>query len=281
MVVRIARGLYVFLQFVQEFNWVLFLIPLSVLIFRRDREVFLLFLLFAGQVAYSIYVGGDAWEQKGGANRYFSIVMPLYFILFVYALDLIRNALVNLVHPPRAWIGALSSVVLVLFVLMGMVNFNFIGGDFKNLQRWALLRQPLFIEGNKEDVQIALDLKQITSPQATIAVVAAGAIPYFSDRYAIDLLGKSDVKIAHEKSKVSVGLGNLGDLRPGHNKWDYPYSIGQLKPDVITQLWGDTEEAKRLYIAPYYTGGGAGDNLFFSLRTGSPNILWDKVKPMP
>jgi arabinofuranosyltransferase len=281
MVVRIARGLYVFLQFVQEFNWVLFLLPLSILIFRRDRDVFLLFLLFAGQVAYSIYVGGDAWEQKGGANRYFAIVMPLYFILFVYAVDLIRKALVNLVQPSRTWVGPLSNLVLVFFVLAGMVNFNFIGADVKSLQRWVLRREPLFIEGNKEDVQIALDLKQITSPQATVAVVAAGAIPYFSDRFAIDLLGKSDVKIAHEKSKVGVGLGNLGDLRPGHNKWDYAYSIGQLKPDVVTQLWGDAEEAKRLYIAPYYTGGGAGDNLFFSLLTGSPNILWENIKPMP
>ena len=291
MVVRIARGLYVFLQFVQQFNWVLFLLPLSILVFRRDRDVLLLFLVFAGQVTYSIYVGGDAWEQKGGANRYFAIVMPLYFILFVYAVDLIRKAFVNLIQPhyrgapPRAWVTfvserkLLSNVVLIVFVVMGMVNFNFIG-DFKSLQRWALRREPLFIEGNKEDVQIALDLKQITSPQATIAVVAAGAIPYFSDRYSIDLLGKSDVKIAHEKSKVNVGLGNLGDLRPGHNKWDYDYSIGQLQPDVVTQLWGRTEEAKP-YINKYYTGGGAGDNLFFSLYTGSPNILWDKVKPMP
>ena len=177
--------------------------------------------------------------------------------------------------------GTIFIVTLwIIFVLAGMVNFNFIGADFKSLQRWALRREPLFIEGNKEDVQIALDLKQITGPQATIAVVAAGAIPYFSDRYAIDLLGKSDVRIAHEKSKVNVGLGNLGDLRPGHNKWDYEYSIGQLQPDVVTQLWGRPEEAKP-YITPYYTGGGAGDNLFFSLRTGSPNILWDKVKPMP
>ena len=24
---------------------------------------------------------------------------------------------------------------------------------------------------------------------------------------------------------------------PGHDKWDYDYSIGQLRPDVVAQLW--------------------------------------------
>ena len=80
---RIVRGIYVIFQFAWRFNWVLFLFPLSVLIFQRDREIMLLFIVFIAQVAYSIYVGGDAWEHKGGSNRYISIVMPIYFILFV------------------------------------------------------------------------------------------------------------------------------------------------------------------------------------------------------
>ena len=34
------------------------------------------------------------------------------------------------------------------------------------------------------------------------------------------------------------------ELRPGHSKWDYTHSIGNLKPDVIPEIWpGSQEEA--------------------------------------
>ena len=80
MTLRLLRGMYAFVQFAYFHNWVLFLLPLTIFIFRRDWKVALLFCLLAGQIAYSVYVGGDAWENHGGANRYIVIAMPLYFI---------------------------------------------------------------------------------------------------------------------------------------------------------------------------------------------------------
>jgi arabinofuranosyltransferase len=299
---RILRGAYVLFQFAWDFNWLLFLFPLVVLLFRRERPVWLLFLLLLGQIAYSVYVGGDAWEHKGGSNRYIAIVMPLFFILFAWAADFVRQALVAIliksgrqdaggvtVHSDPAYAGfiqKLSLVAMVILVLLSMVNMNYLKGDFRSLERWALLRQPMFVEGNKEAVQIALDLKKITIPNASVGVVAAGTIPYFSERFAIDLLGKSDVRIAHMQAQGGRGLRSIVDFRPGHMKWDYDYSIGELKPDVIVQLWGDTKEAKK-YLEKNYTGGGAGslnaagDALYYSLRNDSPNIIWERVTPMP
>jgi hypothetical protein len=283
---RIIRGAYVLFQFAWDFNWLLFLFPLAVLVFRRERPVLLLFLVLLAQIAYSVYVGGDAWEHKGGSNRYIAIVMPIFFILFAWAADLVRQALVSADFVRKDFINKVSQAGMVVFVLLSMVNMNYLNGDFRSLERWALLRQPMFIEGNKEDVQIALDLQAITTPEASIGVVAAGAIPYFSQRFAIDLLGKSDVKIARMPAQGSSGLRGITDFRPGHMKWDYDYSIGELEPDVVVQLWGDTDEAQS-YLEKYYTGGGAGslnaagDVLYYSLRSDSPNILWDRVLPMP
>jgi hypothetical protein len=77
--------------------------------------------------------------------------------------------------------------------------------------------------------RFGLGLRATTAPEATIAVVWAGAVPYFSDRPAVDLLGKSDPVIAHGRRRDA--------LYPGHDKWDYRYSIGQLRPDLIAQLW--------------------------------------------
>jgi hypothetical protein len=192
---RIARGLLVLFQFAWQFNWLLFLFPLTLLFFRRDRYVLLLFLLFLGQLAYSIYVGGDAWEHKGGSNRYFSIVMPVYFVLFVYAADCLFKALAARVRADARGARILAQVMLTIFVLASMVQSNALLGEVRDLERWLLLRQPTFVEGNKETVRIAGDLLD-HRPDATVAVVAAGALPYFVDRPVIDLLGKVDRKIA-------------------------------------------------------------------------------------
>ena len=276
---RIVRGMYVLFEFAWRFNWLLFLFPLSVLIFRRDREIMLLFIVFIAQVAYSIYVGGDAWEHKGGSNRYISIVMPISFILFVYAAYLIRGAIIDKWHSDSKYIEAAANIGMLIFILASMVNINMIL-NFKSLERWALLRQPIFIEGNKEYVRIVNALKKITTPDASVAVVSAGAIPYFSDLEAIDLLGKNDSVIAHESSRGASGIRSVKDFRPGHMKWNYDYSIGQLKPDVIVQLWGDKDEAQA-YIVEYYVIGGAEDDMAFNLRVDSENILWKDVELRP
>jgi hypothetical protein len=80
-------------------------------------------------------------------------------------------------------------------------------------------------------VLIGLDVRRLTTPAQSIAVLHAGSIPYFSHRTSIDLLGKNDPVIAHERPRP--GLAFL----PGHVKWDYRYSIGQLRPDVVVALW--------------------------------------------
>lgn len=284
LIPRLLHGAYVFWQFVWHANWLLFLLPLTLLLFRRDREVFLPLLVFLGQAAYSIYVGGDAWEHRGGANRYLALAMPLYFTLFAAAVQALTGLFLDSLRSadPRRnhRLQVLFTAGAALFVLAAMLNFNSLLGDRRSLERWALLRQPLFIEGNKEYVRIALDLQEITTPDATIAVVTAGAIPYFSERPAIDLLGKNDAVIARVKPRSTGSPFDLEKFRPGHNKWDYDYSIGQLKPDVVVQLWGETDEAQG-YIDQYYAGGGADDELFYSLRKDSPRILWDQVVPMP
>ena len=51
MTLRLLRGMYAFVQFAYFHNWVLFLLPLTIFIFRRDWKVTLLFCLLAGQIA--------------------------------------------------------------------------------------------------------------------------------------------------------------------------------------------------------------------------------------
>lgn len=61
---RILRGLYALFNFIWYSNWVLVLLPLTIFLFRRDWKVALLWLVLLAQAAYSVYVGGDAWEHR-------------------------------------------------------------------------------------------------------------------------------------------------------------------------------------------------------------------------
>lgn len=278
LLMRIKRGLYVLYQFVWDMNWALFALPLTYFLFRRDRKALLLALLFLGQIAYSVYVGGDAWEHKGGANRYIAVAIPLFFVLVTVAVDRILQAIQKSVEIPYIHISTetLAKAFLIAISLASLINFNFIQNEVSSLERWLLLRQPIFIEGNKEALRIAQAVRKITTPDAQIAVVTAGAIPYFSERPALDLLGKNDAYIAHLPAHAPAGLD---DIRPGHMKWDYDYSIGQLKPDMVVQLWGDKEVAYA-YIEQYYTVVEV-DELLLSARSDSPHILWERVKSTP
>ncbi len=130
---RIKRGIYVFVKFVWNFNIILFLLPFLLLIFRRDKAILYLFLVFVVQVAYSIYVGGDAWEHRGGSNRFFSVVMPEFMILFVLTLDELRIAILDRFHLENPkfgfkWLEPLSEIALILFTILSLLNFNALPG---------------------------------------------------------------------------------------------------------------------------------------------------------
>ena len=137
-----------------------------------------------------------------------------------------------------------------------------------------LFNSPPHVENNKTMVERALLIKQITTPEAAIAVTWAGAIPYFSERKTIDILGKTDKTVARMKMRQSSGPDRFKYFLPGHLKYDYSYSIGQLQPDAVLQFWGDLQEAEP-YINGKYTKLVAIDKVFY-LKNGSTAILWQK-----
>ena len=269
---RITRGLWVYIfRFVWNMNWVLFLFPFVMLLFQRTKFLVLLCGVFSAQSLYSIYVGGDAWEGHGGSNRFVSIVMPLYFILFSWGLfHVFRNILTQSLKPVARYIPYFLAFILVISV----INFNAVNG-FKSFLDWTLINPPPQIMGFKKEIKKALVIDDITKDQATIAVVKAGIVPYFSNRYSIDLLGKNDKKIALENMRVKSGIHKYTAFYPGHLKWDYGYSIGQLKPDIVVELWECPQEAKPYLEKDYEEVLVQGFHLY--LYKASTNILWDKL----
>lgn len=277
---RISRGLYITFNLVWQMNWLLFLAPFGCILFRRDKVTLFLFWIFFVQVIYSIYVGGDAWEWWGGSNRYVCIVIPVFFILFSHGLVNLIYFLINKIYDESAFIKNYTKYAVSILVFISLVNFNTIYG-IDALGEWLLIKRPLHVEGNKGMTELGLLLSKITSHQAKIAVVLAGATPYFSNRYSIDLLGKNDKKVAHENMRPHSDqfysrFSKYINFYPGHMKWNYSHSIGKLKPDIVAQLWWSPEEAK-LYLDNDYRKVKLQDFTFYLLKK-SPNILWEKLK---
>ncbi|HEX8990900.1 MAG TPA: hypothetical protein VF784_04410 [Anaerolineales bacterium] len=274
---RILRGLYALVWFIYYTGWPLFLLPLTLYVFRRDWKVSLILAIIAGQLAYSVYVGGDAWEDHGGANRYIAIAMPLFFASFAVAFEMLRQKAVS-VLPSSRLVRPGSALVWGLVFVIALINFNLLIGDWKSIERWDLLRRPDYVAGSDHNLAIALALQATTKPGTSIAVVGAGTIPYLlPDRYAIDILGKADPVIAHERVRAPMSIEDVPFMRPGHMKWDYTRSIGQLKPDVIVSLWTGTEGQAAPYLKDYVIAAvGTGVKVY--LRKDSPNILWDQVR---
>jgi hypothetical protein len=61
---------------------------------------------------------------------------------------------------------------------------------------------------------------------------------------------------------------------PGHMKFDYNYSIGEIKPDVIVSLWYFQKEDFHL-LQEYERGEAFGIPLFF--RKGSSAVKWEVI----
>jgi hypothetical protein len=358
LLARMARGVYVLGWFIASMSLVVFLGAFYAVVVRRDKYVLLLSTLFAAQVAYSVYVGGDAWDWWGGSNRYISIVMPLFMALLAYSLWrlfgrdgqavgwwhrlvdfapfaavlhlailaglLVWAAVVNYgggtVGLPEwgvaiaAW-GAvglgmwwamrsrkpnatahripkavLKTVALPAVLLMSMVDLNtlYVPGG---ILEWLLIKTPVQVHNNPSMVARALILKQVLKPQGSYAVVWAGMMPYFADGEAIDLLGKNDRVIAHQPMRPYPGAPRPDFFfYPGHMKYDYAHSVGQLEPDVIVQFWSLDPYAPdepfnpvpgiaRPYVNDNYVRVDFG-TLIFYLQKDSADIRWDAVEQL-
>jgi hypothetical protein len=273
---RVLRGLYALVWFIYYSNWILFVLPFALPLFRRDWKLLLPLAILLGQLVYSVYVGGDAWEHHGGANRYICIAMPLYFALLGVSLEELRHRAATLVGDSR--ITELGSRLgwAVCFVI-ALLNFNLLLGDWKAIERWDLSRRPDYVAGSDANLSTALALRNSTTAEATIAVLGAGTIPYLLPEHRVlDILGKTDPVIAHQPVRTPMSIEDVPDMRPGHMKWDYARTFGELKPDVIVSIWPGTGAEAAPYLEAYVEGTIA-PGIKVYLRRGSQHILWDRV----
>ncbi len=218
---RIASGISLALEFSMSYVGLLVATFLALIVavrlnqpqgFRRFLEFSIL--IGTSLLLYSLYVGGDFAETEGGPNRFLLPGVPLLLIAVWISLE--------------SWLKKSSLVVaaMILFLLLYGPAY----------WMWMKRNAPMVIS-DLDRARLGIYIKKALATNLSFAGHAAGNTPYWSDRKFYDLLGKTDAYIA--KSMPARAFA------PGHNKWDYAYSIRVLKPDLIidpfrgTTFFGD------------------------------------------
>jgi hypothetical protein len=202
----------------------------------RRRGLGLVAALFGAQCAYSVWVGGDSWEDFGFLNRF-----------------------VSQAWPPLALLAAFGLRRLVATRLVAAAALTVLLCDGSAYKDW-LQRGARFNETDALMADYGMQIGAATDAEARIAVAWAGALPYFAHRDGIDILGKCDPVIAHGP--------RVGPFVPGHDKWNLEHSIVELRPDIIALVVGHPPVDDRWIMAQGYRPLG---NRVFA-RVGSAHV---------
>lgn len=194
---RLLPGLGYLLRFIRLYG--LLLVAALVGVYKSgNRRNWILMAAVLPLAAYTLYTGGDDF---GGA-RFFAPWLPVLILLAFLA---------------PTWLGwqsrPLPSLALLLVLALGT----------------GLLAGYRFYRGPGEEAvltQVGLTLEELTWPDTSIGVFWAGTLPYFAHRPVVDMLGKNDEYVARLPA-------NEGSLKPGHNKFDYEYSLTEQQPDLL------------------------------------------------
>jgi arabinofuranosyltransferase len=231
----------------------------------------LIFSFFATSIGYQVYVGGDPWN-------YWRIIAPTIPFLLLLLLNSINSFALTInknITNNKYKLSRRFSIIMLLslfFTSILILNARFI-------EELLFIKNIKDIQPTKIQISQALVLNMITTPDAKLGVYWAGTIPYYSDRYAIDFLGKSDKYISHLSPDESGAIkGNGMKSVPGHNKYDLNYSIRQLKPTFVQFFkWGNDDLID--WSKEYYENVNIyGMNLF--LQKESPYVLWGKISEL-
>lgn len=231
--VRLLRGAWAFGRFAAPLVPVFAAVAAGLVpLLRRDRRPLLPLVVVLAFFAYSIWVGGDAWEQAGiGASRFVAFVMPLVFVLFGAVLSLVLK---------RSWARTRSrrSGVAGVATLAALVLANHVGSA-DDWRRFLVLERPLHVDGHQRFVRQTLRLRELglVPDDARVAVVWSGIPAYFSDWRMVDLLGYNDRQVARQPPSIPLTAATWRDFRPGHVKLGYEHALEVHRPDLVFQTW--------------------------------------------
>jgi len=266
--IRLANGLRYGIDYLVPLVPLLLIAAGGWLVHRR-KETGLLVLLGAAAVGYQVWIGGDAWPMTR------AVVPVVPFVVIASSLAVLR-LLRSWQALPRQLTAGLISVAVVLVAAGGSLT-------------QALGLNPISqIPWNQLSVSTAQLLQRVCREEATVAVVCAGTIPYYTGLRAYDMLGKADAHIAHLPPAIDYHpVDGSYYFIPGHNKHDLRYTILDKLPTYVQvfntgfsarreNVW--EQVAQQYVFVPYPGVGVSGTGVY--LLAGSPDVDWEAVERM-
>ncbi|MEW6104366.1 MAG: hypothetical protein AB1630_11235 [bacterium] len=251
------RGVKYIKDFLIEFSgWIFLAIPF---VFKRFNTNYLYFLLITfSYLLYIIYIGGDSLSMY----RFLVPILPFLYLLFQEGL----KSFTELFSEKKA--------IAIVFIILAIgipltTKKSFSGNSYNALSSQSTLTQNWSFVGKW--------MKDNISKNASIALSPAGAIPYYSGLYSIDMLGLCDLNISHMKSDWmgkgfaghEKGSGDyillrkptyilLGNIiisdKPEFNFQDIPWDYWALKSE--RELWFNLKFHEMYEQVASHLGGG-------------------------
>jgi arabinofuranosyltransferase len=248
--------------------------------------------IVVAQLAYSVAVGGDAWEDAGFANRFLATVIgPLSILVAIGVANLARGR----VHR-RAGLLALVPITgsIVFVVVAPRFTRYYQLGDKAARSGFHDTVRLLFLVA-AATVLCAAMLRRSARPAlaavlALLAVAAPNVLPIASwtrhnqpfqtSETAWARYGERLAAATQPNARIAASsIGNIGYFSqrpivdelgkidehvartpprtsfwvlPGHWRWDYRYSVVTLRPDVVAELFGPSKADEQMIEAAGY-----------------------------
>jgi hypothetical protein len=205
------------MAFAQEYGaWTLALVPVAAALTSiRGRAVVYVATLAVGWFAYTAYVGGDSLLRW----RFVTAVLPLmYAAVAASAVAIARELWARDRRPVSSVVGWAVAAALGAGAVLYTLHPSAAGAGSGPAIRAEH-------DAVKQHATIGRWLRETMPRDTTVAVIAAGALPYESRLPAIDMLGLNDEHIAHREL-------DLGQFAAGHEKYDSAYVLDR-QPDII------------------------------------------------
>ncbi|MDY7092612.1 MAG: hypothetical protein SX243_06535 [Acidobacteriota bacterium] len=249
---RILRGLSVLPDFLISHGWILGICLAGMLFVREKRRTLLLPLcIVLAYIAYSVYVGGDAWEHSPiDANRFVAFALPLVFVVFTG----LANRLLSQLDAGRVLGREVGTKLLYATTMVLALITNGLLVNPESREKWQaalVTERPFLVTSHHLVATETLSLKKRFPSGTRVATAWSGIPAYFTDFEMVDVLGYNDPLIAHLDPVPSLSVDTFEKITPGHMKWNLNLTIESRRPQVFYQTWGYTEEQLRRILPGY------------------------------
>lgn len=230
---QVFTGIRHVFEFTKQYGQLVPFFVLVALAAPRTHAIHTLGALAGTYLLYLVAIGGGPWMDHH--FRYVVPVWPILVIVLVQAFERVRTAFGE-ASSSGVWAQGRAALYLAF---LGSAAFWIMEPSMTGAgTRIAAARSPEYNE-SEAWTAVARELREQAPPGATLAISAAGKLPYLAKLDVIDMLGLNDITIAHLPCPA---MGVAGER--GHER-SFPDEILRRKPTYVvldTRLTPEPEE---------------------------------------